>query len=118
MNETQKQVPKNPKWQKPVKNSQETYKRRLKEGIVSFLSLVLRISTPSNSSSTGRSMASTSSSTDNSTTISSHICIYGAGRFAVLAIGACVFFPYNNKSSKTWHKEEAKEQQQPIDPQI
>ena len=118
MNETQKQVPKNPKWQKPVKNSQETYKRRLKEGIVSFLSLVLRISTPSNSSSTGRSMASTSSSTDNSTTISSHICIYGVGRFAVLAIGTCVFFPYNNKFSKAWHKEQAKEQQQPIDPQI
>ena len=95
MNKTSEDVTKDPKRQKRGKKSHETYMKRLKEKILKDNHL-------STSSSMDNPMPSTPSSTDNSTpstsfstTRPSDTYIYGIGIFAVLAIGACVFFAYN-----------------------
>lgn len=56
-------------------------------------------STPPKSSSTGNSTPSAFSSIGNSTT--SNCYIYDAGAVVVLAIGACVIFVHNTRSSQT-----------------
>ena len=72
--------------------------------------------TPSISSSTDRFTPSTSSPTDNftpsiysSTTKPSDTCIYGVCTLAVIAIGVCVFFPYN--TSQAANKKQVNEKQ-------
>ena len=72
--------------------------------------------TPSISSSTDRFTPSTSSPTDNftpslysSTTKPSDTYIYGVCTLAVIAIGVCVFFPYN--TSQAANKKQVNEKQ-------
>ena len=98
----------------------ETYMKSFKENILRDNQLTTSSSvdnfTPSTSSSTDNSYTpSASFSIDKFNTLSSDTCIYDVGIVAILAIGACVFFAYNKKFSKTVNKEQVnKEQQQPI----
>ena len=93
---TSKQVTKDPKKHKRLKKSQKLHIKKLKEEI-------LRDNQIFTSSPTGKSTLSSSSSTGNSTpsAFQDLIHIYGVSVVAVLAIGACVFFLYNQTSSQT-----------------
>ena len=100
---SKKEVTKDPKRQGRGKKSHEMYMKRLKEKILEDNQLP----TPSTSSSTGDPTPSTSSSTGNPrpstpshTTRSNDTYVYGVGIFAVLAIGACVFFTCQVKNKK------------------
>ena len=100
---SKKEVTKDPKRQGRGKKSHEMYMKRLKEKILEDNQLP----TPSTSSSTGDPTPSTSSSTGNPrpstpshTTRSNDTFVYGVGIFAVLAIGACVFFTCQVKNKK------------------
>ena len=100
---SKKEVTKDPKRQGRGKKSHEMHMKRLKEKILEDNQLP----TPSTSSSTGDPTPSTSSSTGNPrpstpshTTRSNDTYVYGVGIFAVLAIGACVFFTCQVKNKK------------------
>ena len=111
---SKKEVTKDPKRQGRAKKSHEMYMKRLKEKILEDNQLPTPSTssstgdpTPSTSSSTGDPTPSTSSSTGNPrpsmpshTTRSNDTYIYGVGIFAVLAIGACVFFTCQVKNKK------------------
>ena len=109
MDKTSEKVTKDPERQERDRKSHEMYMRRLKQKILEDNQLP----TPSP---TDRPTLSTSSSTDNSkpftpshTMRSIDTYIYGVGILAVLAIGVCVFFAYNNSQAK--NKKQANEKQ-------
>ena len=109
MDKTSEKVTKDPERQERDRKSHEMYMRRLKQKILEDHQLP----TPSP---TDRPTLSTSSSTDNSkpftpshTMRSIDTYIYGVGILAVLAIGVCVFFAYNNSQAK--NKKQANEKQ-------
>ena len=107
MHKTPKQVTKDPSREERGKISDETYMKRLKEGILRDNPLFTSSSTDNSTPSTGSSTPSTSSSTNNFTTRSSDTYIYGVDIVAALAIGACVFFVYNKISSRAANKDKS-----------
>ena len=61
-----------------------------------------------NNDATGNTTSTITSSID-PINRSSDAYIYGIGRIAVIAIGACVFFAYHHRSYPTLNKEKPKE---------
>ena len=130
MDKTSEKVTKDPRRVERGKKSYETRMKTLKEQILEDNQLPTPSTssstvdpTPSTSSSTCGPTPSTSSSTcDPTPSISSHTTrsndtyIYGVGILAVLAIGACVFFTYNNFPKKLIndHLTAQHEQKQPL----
>ena len=92
MDKTPKQLTNYPKRQEIGKKSRNTYMRKLKEEIH------ITDNQLSTSSSTNNSTPSTSFPTDNSTTRSIDVYVYGVGAALVLAVAACVLL-LNKKSS-------------------
>ena len=61
-------------------------------------------------SATNNASNETTSVTNTATTRSNDTYVYGVGIFAVLVIGACVFFAYNTSQAKKQANEEKQDQ--------
>ena len=114
MDKTSEKVTKNPQRQKRGKKSHETYMKRTKKN-KKLEDNQLPTTSPMDTStpSTPSSMPLTSSSTGDPTpstpshsTRSNDTYPYGVAILAVLAIGVCVFFPFQGKNEKNVNKKQ------------
>ena len=116
MDKRPQKVTKDPKRQEAARKGRGNYMNKLKESVLNDTKKGSEdISNASNEATDATNSATTSAT--GSTTRSNDAYIYGVGIVTLFAIGACIFFAYNKKSSQATNKVEAKEeQQQPIKP--
>ena len=101
MDKTSKKVTKDPKRVDAARKGREKYMNKLKESILNDAKKGGGDNTNA-SNETSNASNETTSATNNatthatSTTTTNDTYVHGVGMLAVLAIGACVFFAYNN----------------------
>ena len=104
---------KDPKRVEAAHKGREKYKNKLNKNILNDVkkgSGDTANASNEATSATNNASNETTSVTNTATTRSSDTCVYGVGIFAVLAIGACVFFAYNTSHAKKQANEEKQDQ--------
>ena len=96
---------KDPKRVETPRKGREKYMNKLKESILNDVK--------KDSGDTTNASNETTSVTKTATTRSNDTYVYGVGILAVLAIGVCVCFTYNNSQAKTKKTTNEEKQDQP-----
>lgn len=109
MDNNTKQVMKNFKRQEAVHEGREKYLNKLKGSISNGATKSGSRDISNASSDATNATTSATNSAASAITSSRDFCIYGVAVVAVLAIGVCVFFVYNETFSQTSNNKLAKE---------